>query len=61
MTLLETIVDVPNRVAEYLPDDPTAGRLERLREDGLAVHGLLAVLVLLLLFPVLVAVLVSTK
>ena len=61
MTLLETIVDVPNRLTEYLPDDPTAGRLERLREDGLVVHGLLAALVLLLLFPVLVAVLVSTK
>ena len=61
MTLLETIVDIPTRVTEYLPDDPTAGRLGRLWEDGLMVHGLLAVLVLLLLFPVLVAVLVSTK
>jgi len=61
MTLLETIVDVPNRVTEYLPDGPTADRLGRLREDSLVVHGLLAALVLLLLFPVLVAVLVSTK
>ena len=62
MTLLETIVDVPARAAEYLRGErAAAGRLERLREDGLAVHGLLAALVLLLLFPVLVAVLVSTK
>ena len=62
MTLLETIVDVPGRAAEYLRGErAAAGRLERLREDGLAVHGLLAALVLLLLFPVLVAVLVSTK
>jgi sn-glycerol 3-phosphate transport system permease protein len=62
MTLLETIVDVPARAAEYLRGErAAAGRLERLREDGIAVHGLLAPLVLLLLFPVLVAVLVSTK
>ena len=62
MTLLETIVDAPARAAEYLRGErAAAGRLERLREDGLAVHGLLAALVLLLLFPVLVAVLVSTK
>jgi sn-glycerol 3-phosphate transport system permease protein len=62
MTLLETIVDAPARAAEYLRGErAAAGRLERLREDGLVVHGLLAVLVLLLLFPVLVAVLVSTK
>ena len=62
MTLLETIVDAPARAAEYLRGErAAAGRLERLWEDGLAVHGLLAALVLLLLFPVLVAVLVSTK
>jgi len=62
MTLLETIVDAPARAAEYLRGErAAAGRLERLREDGIAVHGLLALLVLLLLFPVLVAVLVSTK
>ena len=62
MTLLETIVDAPARAAEYLRGErAAAGRLERLREDGIAVHGLLAALVLLLLFPVLVAVLVSTK
>jgi sn-glycerol 3-phosphate transport system permease protein len=62
MTLLETIVDAPARAAEYLRGErAAAGRLERLREDGLAVHGLLALLVLSLLFPVLVAVLVSTK
>ena len=62
MTLLETIVHAPARAAEYLRGErAAAGRLERLREDGLAVHGLLAALVLLLLFPVLVAVLVSTK
>jgi sn-glycerol 3-phosphate transport system permease protein len=62
MTLLETIVDASARAAEYLRGErAAAGRLERLREDGLAVHGLLAALVLLLLFPVLVAVLVSTK
>ena len=62
MTLLETIIDAPARAAEYLRGErAAAGRLERLREDGLAVHGLLAALVLLLLFPVLVAVLVSTK
>ena len=62
MTLLETIVDAPARAAEYLRGErAAAGRLERLCEDGLAVHGLLAALVLLLLFPVLVAVLVSTK
>ena len=62
MTLLETIIDAPARAAEYLRGErAAAGRLERLREDGIAVHGLLAALVLLLLFPVLVAVLVSTK
>ena len=61
MTLLDTIVDAPSRAAEYLPGERTGDRFARLREDGLAVHGLLAVLVLLLLFPVLVAVLVSTK
>ena len=62
MTLLETIVDAPARAAEYLRGErAAAGRLEQLREDGLAVHGLLAALVLLLLFPVLVAIVVSTK
>lgn len=62
MTLLETIVDAPARAAEYLRGErAAAGRLERLREDGLAVHGLLALLVLSLLFPVLVAIVVSTK
>ncbi len=61
MTLLETIVDVPNRAAEYLSGERTGDRLARLREDGLAVHAALASLVLLLLFPVLVAVIVSTK
>ena len=62
MTLLETIVDAPARAAEYLRGErAAAGRLERLREDGIAVHGLLAALVLLLLFPVLVAAVVSTK
>ena len=62
MTLLETIVDAPARAAKYLRGErAAAGRLERLREDGLAVHGLLALLVLSLLFPVLVAIVVSTK
>jgi sn-glycerol 3-phosphate transport system permease protein len=62
MTLLETIVDVPTRVAEYLAGERAAvDRLDRLREDGIAVHALLGFLVLLLLFPVLVAAVVSTK
>ncbi|PSP33165.1 glycerol-3-phosphate ABC transporter permease, partial [Halobacteriales archaeon QH_10_70_21] len=62
MTLLETIVDVPTRVTEYLAGERAAvDRLDRLREDGIAVHALLGFLVLLLLFPVLVAAVVSTK
>ncbi|PSQ18404.1 glycerol-3-phosphate ABC transporter permease [Halobacteriales archaeon QS_8_69_73] len=61
MTLLETIVDAPNRAAEYLRGERTGDRFARLREDGLAVHAALASLVLLLLFPVLVAIVVSTK
>ena len=61
MTLLDTIVDAPSRAAEYLPGERTGDRFARLREDGLAVHAALASLVLLLLFPVLVAVVVSTK
>ena len=61
MTLLETIVDAPNRAAEYLRGGRAGDRFARLREDGLAVHAALASLVLLLLFPVLVAIVVSTK
>ena len=61
MTLLETIVDAPNRAAEYLRGERAGDRFARLREDGLAVHAALASLVLLLLFPVLVAIVVSTK
>jgi sn-glycerol 3-phosphate transport system permease protein len=61
VTLLDTIVDAPSRAAEYLPGERAGDRFARLREDGLAVHAALASLVLLLLFPVLVAVVVSTK
>ncbi|PSP82319.1 glycerol-3-phosphate ABC transporter permease [Halobacteriales archaeon QS_1_68_17] len=62
MTLLETLTDAPDRTAEYLRDRPGVADLrDRLREDGLALHALLALSILVLVAPVLVATVVSTK
>jgi sn-glycerol 3-phosphate transport system permease protein len=62
VTLLETVVDAPSRSVEYLRerqgDDDLLGRL---REDGLGVHALLIGSIFLLVLPVLIAAVVSTK
>jgi sn-glycerol 3-phosphate transport system permease protein len=61
MTLLETVVDAPTRTREYLSSRPGERLLDRLRADGLAIHALLGVSIFLLLVPVLIAAVVSTK
>ena len=61
MTLLETVVDAPTRTREYLSSRPGERLLDRLRADGLAIHALLGASIFLLLVPVLIAAVVSTK
>lgn len=57
MTLLDTVVGVPRRAAGYV----TAERFRRLRDDGILIHLLLGLSVFLIVLPIIVAAIVSTK
>jgi len=62
MTLLESVVTAPSRTVDYLRDRSNRdGALARLREDGLAIHAALSLGVFLVVLPILIAVVVSTK
>jgi len=60
--LLETVFDYPRRVVRYVGRRrPVTTRIGQIREDGLAIHLALGLSVFLLVLPVLIAAIVSTK
>jgi sn-glycerol 3-phosphate transport system permease protein len=61
MTLLETVVRYPGRAVRYVDRRASLAAIRRIRRDGILIHALLGVSVFLLVVPVVIAAIVSTK